>query len=209
MATNPVKSVAELKEPGKSITLGGDNAASSNLIFATIAKEMLGLNINVVRGYVGAAPMFLAMQRGEIDGQIIGFSSVRTGQRDLWSQNAFRPLLQFGRSTRLADFPDVPTGNELTKDPNALALIDFADLQFPSRCRSRRRPASRPTAPRRCKTPSWPCARTRRCSTDAEKLGIEMSPIDGETVLKSIARAAATPNDIIARYNALVGADKN
>ena len=116
MATNPIKSVAELKEPGKSITLGGDNAASSNLIFATIAKEILGLNIKVVRGYVGAAPMFLAMQRGEIDGQIIGFSSVRTGQRDLWSHDAFRPLLQFGRSTRLSDFPDVPTGNELTKD---------------------------------------------------------------------------------------------
>ena len=44
---------------------------------------------------------------------------------------------------------------------------------------------------------------------DAEKLGIEMSPIDGATVLKSIARAAATPRDVIARYNALVGADKN
>jgi tripartite-type tricarboxylate transporter receptor subunit TctC len=82
MATNPITSVAELKEPGKSITLGGDNAASSNLIFATIAKEILGLNIKVVRGYVGAAPMFMAMQSGEIDGQIIGYSSVRTGQRD-------------------------------------------------------------------------------------------------------------------------------
>ena len=44
---------------------------------------------------------------------------------------------------------------------------------------------------------------------DAEKLGIEMSPIDGATVLKSIARAAATPRNVIARYNALVGADKN
>jgi hypothetical protein len=33
--------------------------------------------------------------------------------------------------------------------------------------------------------------------------------IDGETVLKSIAHAAATPRDVIARYNALVGADKN
>ena len=29
------------------------------------------------------------------------------------------------------------------------------------------------------------------------------------TVLKSIAHAAATPRDVIARYNALVGADKN
>ncbi len=98
MATNPIQSVAELKEPGKSITLGGDNSASSNLIFASIAKEILGLNIKIVSGYTGAAPMFLAMQRGEIDGQVVGFSSVRTGQRDLWTHHAFRALAQFGRS---------------------------------------------------------------------------------------------------------------
>ena len=49
----------------------------------------------------------------------------------------------------------------------------------------------------------------RTVRDDAEKLGIEMSPIDGATVLKSIARAAATPRDVIARYNALVGADRN
>ena len=105
MATNSVKSVEDLKKPGRSITLGGDNSASSNLIFATIAKEVLGLNINIVRGYTGAAPMFLAMQRGEIDGQIIGFSSVRTGQRDLWTHHAFRPLMQFGRTKRLRGLP--------------------------------------------------------------------------------------------------------
>ena len=40
---------------------------------------------------------------------------------------------------------------------------------------------------------------------DAEKLGIDMSPIDGAAVLKSIAHAAATPRDVIDRYNALVG----
>lgn len=209
MATNPVKSVDELKGGGKSITLGGDNAASSNLIFATIAKEILGLNIKVVRGYSGAAPMFLAMQRGEVDGQIIGYSSVRTGQRDLWSHHAFRPLLQFGRSTRLEDFPDVPTGNELTKDPRALALLDFANLQFsislpfaaPPGVPADRAKALVDAFMAMCKDPA--------VLDDAEKLGIEMSPIDGETVLKSIARAAATPREVIDRYKALVGSDKN
>ena len=209
MATNPIKSVAELKEPGKSITLGGDNAASSNLIFATIAKEILGLNIKVVRGYVGAAPMFLAMQRGEIDGQIIGFSSVRTGQRDLWSHNAFRPLLQFGRSTRLSDFPDVPTGNELTKDANALALIDFANLQFAISLPFAAPPGIPADRAEALQTAFMAMCNDPAVLADAEKLGIEMSPIDGATVLKSIARAAATPRDVIARYNALVGPGKN
>ena len=51
MATNPIKSVAELKGTNKSISLGGDNAASSNVIYATIAKRSLGLNVKVVTGY--------------------------------------------------------------------------------------------------------------------------------------------------------------
>ena len=98
MADNPVKSVEELKKPGgKPITLGGDNSASSNLIFASIAKEMLGLNINMVRGYIGAAPMFLAMQRGEIDGQVVGYQldphrpARAVGQARVPAADAIRP----------------------------------------------------------------------------------------------------------------------
>jgi tripartite-type tricarboxylate transporter receptor subunit TctC len=210
MAKNPIQSVDELKAPGKaSVTLGGDNAASSNLIFATIAKEVLGLNIKVVRGYTGAAPMFLAMQSGELDGQIIGYSSVRTGQRDLWSHHAFRPLLQFGRSTRLADFPDVPTANELTKDPNALALLDFANSQFAISLPFAAPPGVPADRVAALRTAFMAMCGDQAVLDEAEKLGVEMSPIDGDTVLKSIAHAAATPRDVIARYNALVGLDKN
>ena len=55
-AGNRVKSVDELQAgPACRSTLGADNSASSNLIFAVIAKEMLGLNVNVIRGYTGAA----------------------------------------------------------------------------------------------------------------------------------------------------------
>ena len=71
-ASHPAKTVADLKKPGMSVTLGGDTSASSNLIFALIARDVLGLNVKMVRGYHGAAPMFLAMQRGELDGQMVG-----------------------------------------------------------------------------------------------------------------------------------------
>jgi len=205
MSTSPIQSIDELKQPGKSISLGGDNAASSNVIFARIAKDVLGLNVKVVSGYTGAAPLFLAMQRGEIDGQIVGYSSVRTGQRDLWSRHAFRPLLQFGRVSRLADFPDVPTAHELTKDPNAVALLDFAELQFrislpfaaPPGVPADRATVLQMAFMAMCKDPAVVEA--------AEKLGIDLSPIDGKDVLRSIEHAAATPGEVIARYNALIG----
>jgi tripartite-type tricarboxylate transporter receptor subunit TctC len=205
MATNPIKSVSELKLPGKSITLGGDNAASSNVIYATIAKDILGLNIKVVSGYRGAAPMFLAMQRGEIDGQVVGYSSVRTGQRTLWNQHAFRALMQFGRKTRHPDFADIPTAYELTTDPAARALLEFADVQFyislpfaaPPGVPADRAKALQGAFIAMCKDPGVLAA--------AQKIGIEMSPIDGDMVRNAIAKAAATPRAVIDRYNKLVG----
>ena len=207
-ADHPAKTVADLKTPGMSVALGADNAASSNLIFAVIAKEVLGLNVNVVRGYTGAAPLFLAMQRGELDGQMVGLSSVRTGQRDLWSKKAFRPLMAFGRARRHAEFPDMPIGRELTNDPDALLLIEFAELPFfmalpfaaPPDL-----PADRAAALQRA---FMAMCRDKGFADEAEKLGIDMSPIDGGEILKLLARTAATPKDVIARYNAIGGGRK-
>lgn len=209
MATNPVKSVAELKGSNKSISLGGDNAASSNVIYATIAKQSLGLNVKVVTGYRGAAPMFLAMQRGEIDGQVVGYSSVRTGQRTLWNEHAFRALMQFGRKTRHPDFADIPTAYELTKDPAAQALLNFADLQFYISL-----PFAAPPGIPADRAAALQMAFMAMCKDSAvvaagEKLGIDMSPIDGAAVDGAIAKAAATPHDVIARYNALVGTGRH
>lgn len=205
MANNPIKSLEELKQPGHSITLGGDNSASSNFIFATIAKEILGLNIKVIGGYTGAAPMFLAMQRGEIDGQIVGYSSVRTGQRDLWNRHAFRALMQFGRKSRHPDFADIPTGDELATDPAARALLDFAELQFFISLPFAAPPGVPPDRAKALQTAFMQMCKEPEVIEAAEKLGIDMSPIDALTVQAAVARAAATPRDVIERYNALVG----
>jgi tripartite-type tricarboxylate transporter receptor subunit TctC len=153
--------------------------------------------------------MFLAMQRGEIDGQVVGFSSVRTGQRALWNEHAFRALMQFGRKTRHPNFADVPTAYELTGDPAAQALLNFADLQFfislpfaaPPGLPADRAAALQQAFMAMCKDPAVAAA--------AEKLGIDMSPIDGNAVHAAIAKAAATPRDVIARYNALVGTGRH
>jgi tripartite-type tricarboxylate transporter receptor subunit TctC len=200
-AGHPAMSVADLKSAGLSVALGADNAASSNLIFAVIAREVLALNVKVVRGYTGAAPLFLAMARGEIDGQMVGLSSVRTGQRDLWSRHAFRPLLAFGRATRHVDFPEVPTGRELAGDADALALIEFAELPFFMAL-----PFAAPPEIPPDRADALQTAFTAMCADtgfleEAQKLGIEMSPIAGQQILRLLAETAAMPSDIIARYN--------
>jgi tripartite-type tricarboxylate transporter receptor subunit TctC len=201
---HPARTVADLKVPGIRVVLGADNAASSNLIFALIAKEVLGLNVTVVRGYTGAAPLFLAMQRGELDGQMVGLSSVRTGQRDLWTKGAFRPLLAFGRDRRHPEFPDMPIGRELTSDADARALVEFAELPFFMALPFAAPPDLPPERATALQTAFMAMCRDKRFIAEAEALGIDMSPIDGAAILALLARTAATPVDVIGRYNAIV-----
>jgi tripartite-type tricarboxylate transporter receptor subunit TctC len=206
-AKSPVQSVDELRKPGISVNLGADNSASSNLIFAVIAKEVLGLHVNVIRGYTGAANLFLAMQSGELDGQFVGLSSVKSGQRDLWSKGAFRPLMAFGRTTRHPDFPNIPIGREMTHDPGGLALIEFAELPFFMALPFAAPPGIPADRAKALQTAFMAMARDQEFVAEAEKIGIDMSPIDGDGILKMLAATAATPKDVIARYNA-IGAEK-
>jgi tripartite-type tricarboxylate transporter receptor subunit TctC len=204
-AHHPAQTVGDLSRPGFSAVLGADNSASSNLIFAVIAKEVLGLNISVVRGYTGAAPLFLAMQRGELDGQMVGLSSVRTGQRELWTKGAFRPLMAFGRTTRHPQFADLPIGRELAADADARSLIEFAELPFFMALPF----AAPPDVPRdRAKalqSAFLAMSRDQAFAEEAEKLGIELSSIDAAAILELLARTAATPSRVIARYNTISG----
>jgi tripartite-type tricarboxylate transporter receptor subunit TctC len=200
-ANHPAKTVADLKITRA--VLGADNAASSNLIFAVIAKEVVGLNVSVVRGYTGAAPLFLAMQRGELDGQMVGLSSVRTGQRDLWTKGAFRPLLAFGRDRRHPEFADMPIGRELAGDSDARALIEFAGLPFFMALPFAAPPGLPPDRAEALQTAFMAMCRDKAFVEEAQTLGIDMSPIDGTAILTLLARTAATPRDVIARYNAI------
>jgi tripartite-type tricarboxylate transporter receptor subunit TctC len=200
-ANHPAKTVADLKTTRA--VLGADNAASSNLIFAVIAKEVLGLNVSVVRGYTGAAPLFLAMQRGELDGQMVGLSSVRTGQRDLWTKGAFRPLLAFGRDRRHPEFADMPIGRELAGDSDARALIEFAELPFFMALPFAAPPGLPPDRAEALQTAFMAMCRDKAFVEEAQTIGIDMSAIDGAAILALLARTAATSRDVIARYNAI------
>jgi tripartite-type tricarboxylate transporter receptor subunit TctC len=208
-ADHPAKSIHDIELGGaRKLTLGANNAASSNLIFGIIAKEVLHLNINVVRGYTGAAPLFLAMARKEIDGQLVGMSSVKTGQRDMWDKRAFRTLVQFGRTSRHPEFPDVPTGRELAPSQDMLSLIEFAEIPFfmslpfvaPPGVPADRVKALQDAFMAMCRDPG--------VLDEAAKLGIDMSPITAEQILQLVGRMAATPKDVIARYNLIAG-EKN
>jgi tripartite-type tricarboxylate transporter receptor subunit TctC len=200
-ADHPAKTADDLRKPHIKLRLGGDQPGSTNLSFAYLAKNAVNLNVDIIRGYPGAAPMFLAMQRGELDGQIIGYNSVRAGQPQLWGDKKVRPIIQFARTKRHPDLKDIPTARELTKDPKILALLDFAEMPFfmalpfvaPPGL-----PAERTAALRQA---FMEMVKDKDFLAEAEKLRLDISPIDGAAVDAIVAKAMKTPRDVVDLYS--------
>ncbi len=209
MAQHPAKTFDDLKRPGMVVRLGGDKPGSTNLTFAVLARDLLKLPIQVVRGYNGAAPMFLAMQSGELDGQVIGMGSARGAQPALWSSGQLRPLLQFGRRTRVAEFPEVPAGRELVKDPESASVLEFAEISFfmalpfvaPPEV-----PADRAAA---LQTAFMDMVKDKEFLADAQRAGFSVTPVDAAGVRLLVERMAATPKAAVQRYVDIVEAGRN
>jgi tripartite-type tricarboxylate transporter receptor subunit TctC len=208
-SSSPVRTVEDLRKSGTPIRLGAVSAGSTNLIFAQIARDVLHLNVDIIRGYTGAAPIFLAMRSGELDGQVIGLSSVKSGQRDLWDNHLVRPLVQFGRETRLPELADIPTGRELAPDDDARALIAFAELPFFMALPFVAPPDLPPQRAKLLQDAFAQMVKDTDFIADAQKIGLDVSPIGPDQLVDLFKRSAATSPAVIARYNAILSPQKN
>jgi len=205
-ATFAAKSVADLKPPSTlTARVGTTGAGATNLVFTLIAKDILGLNVQNVRGYRGAADAFLAQQRGELDGQVVGLSSVKVGQPALYKAGFLRPLIAFARTTRFPDYPDVPTGRELATNPKAQAILAFAETPFFMALPVVAPPDLPPERARALQDGFMAMTRDPAFIEEANRMNLEQSPIDGEAVRRLIAQMGATPKDVIAQFNEIVG----
>ena len=198
------RSVDDLRKAGTPTRLGGDGPGSTNLTFAILARDLLKLNVQVIRGYHGAAPMFLAMQSGELDGQIIGLGSVSGAQQTLWNTKQVRPLLQFGRLTRHPQLQDIPTARELVTDPASLAMLEFAEIPFFMALPFVAPPDLPPERAQALRKAFIQMSKDPKFLEDAERSKFEISAIDGSAVQKLVQKMANTPKDVVKRYADLI-----
>jgi tripartite-type tricarboxylate transporter receptor subunit TctC len=201
-ADHAAKTTQDLRGSTK-LRLGGDQPGSTNLAFAYLAKNALGLNVDIVRGYPGAAPMFLAMQRGELDGQIIGYNSVRAGQPALWGEKKLRAILQFARLERHPDLRDIPTARELTTDPKMRALLDFAEMPFFMALPFVAPPGLPADRTKALRDAFMKMVADKEFLAEADKVRLEISPIDGAAVQAIVEKAMKTPRDVVELYSKL------
>lgn len=197
--TAPAKSVADLKLPGGApLVIGSTAEGASSDTVPIMMRDLLGLNIKAISGYTDSAQLFLAMDRGEIDGRTVGLSAVRAIKPEwLLPDGPMRVLVAFGREARHPDLPDVPLGRELTNGPHERRLLDAMELPYR---------ISRPFAA----PPGVPAERARLLQqafiathfdddflADAARLNVDISVVSAAEVMELIRRVSETPRDLL------------
>ncbi len=194
MSTNKINSVKDAQS--STIHMGGVGAGATNTTFAMLARDLLGMKVEVVKGFPGANDIWLGMERGEVDGQTIDVSAIKSSRPALWNEKKVKFLVQFARATRLPYLPDVPTGRELTRNAEDKALLEFAESPF-FMALPYAAPPDIPADRAKILTTAFMAATTsREFLEEIDKVGINPSPIDGEAVRKIVMEAAQTPKPI-------------
>jgi tripartite-type tricarboxylate transporter receptor subunit TctC len=203
-ATHPAKTVEQLQTSAVKTRLGSGRSGSANLLYALVAKEVLKLNFDIVRGYEGNAPIFLAQQRGEVDGLFSDLSAIKVADADAWSKKDVVGVIQFGRKTRSPEVPDVPTARELVKDPDQLAFLEFAEMPF-FIALPVAGPAGIPTDRVKALQDGFMAmAADPAFLEDANRMKYDVDPISGQAVAEAISEAAKASPDVMARFKSLI-----
>jgi tripartite-type tricarboxylate transporter receptor subunit TctC len=203
-----VKTIEDARRAGgPPIILGSTAEGTSSDAMATLLREWLGFNLKVIPGYTDSGVLFLAIERGEVEGRTVGLSSVRANKGDWLKPNGFvRVMVVFGRATRFPEFPDAPTARELAKNVEDRNLIEILEMPYA---------LSRPYAA----PPGVPADRAKALQeafmathkdpaylADAEKVGIEVSPISGAQIMTLIDQIAKTPASQLKRIETMITA---
>jgi tripartite-type tricarboxylate transporter receptor subunit TctC len=203
-----VKTIEEARGAGgPPIILGSTAEGTSSDAMGVLLREWLGFNIKVITGYTDSGVLFLAIERGEVEGRTVGLSSVRANKADWLKPNGFaRVMVVFGRGTRFPDFPDAPTARELAKNAADRNLIEILEMPY-----ALSRPFAAPpdVPPDRARALQQAFMATHKDPAyleEAKKVGIEVSPISGGDIRKLIDQIKNTPPDQIKRIESLITA---
>ena len=158
-----------------------------------LLNQYLGTKMAIVPGYTGRGEVYLAMQRGEVDGWASTVDGLSEGEpARLIAQGKLKVLLHLGWSSP-PEFADVPNLSAYVTRPDVRELFDFFLLPFQAG-----RPLAVPEGvpPKRLAALRTAFARTvadARFITAMKKQGYPIDAIDGAAIEQIVSQLYATP----------------
>jgi tripartite-type tricarboxylate transporter receptor subunit TctC len=207
----PVQSIEAARRPGgPPLVLGGTGEGATDGDVPKILRDALGLNIKQVLGYPDSPSIFLAVERGEVDGRTFDLSSVKAS-KPAWLApgSGYRVLLQFARVSRHPDLPDVPTARELALGDAARELIVFAEAPLLTMARPFAAPPGLPADRAKALQDAFLAAhRDPGFLSEAAKLGIDISPLGADRMRRGIEQLSRSSPATFDYMKKLLAAEK-
>jgi len=120
--TIPVNKLEDART--RELILSASGSASTPAFFARVLAALFDIKVKIIPGYTSQPESFLAMSRGENDGNASPFwSSLKAGFPQWLEEKKVKPLVYYG--TRNSEI-DAPYALDLLQDPEKRAVMEIA-----------------------------------------------------------------------------------
>jgi tripartite-type tricarboxylate transporter receptor subunit TctC len=197
--TSGVRTIEDAMQ--RELILGNTGGGNENVMFPLLLNQTLGTKFKLVRGYKGGGDLALAIQRGEVQGRAITWTTLRADHPD-WVRDKKINVIVLALK-RSQDLPDVPAAVEYLKDEKDRRLYQLLFATFEA---GRPFAVASGTPPDRVaalRNAFAELARDREFLRELALRGGSMEYMSGEEIEQLISSIYATPRDIIDRARAL------
>jgi tripartite-type tricarboxylate transporter receptor subunit TctC len=199
---SPIRTIAAARE--REVVVAAAGATSNTAIVPRVLNTLIGTRFKIVAGYDPGAGLNLALESREVEGICgLSWSTLKASRPDWIRARKLNVILQMALD-KLPELADVPSALDLVADPAARKVLELIlirqemgrPLVAPPGV-----PAERVAALRAAFAATMKDADFR---AEAQRLQLEVDPLDGEAIATLLAGAYAAPRDIVDRAAALV-----
>jgi tripartite-type tricarboxylate transporter receptor subunit TctC len=200
-ASAKVKTVEDLKTTP--LIVGDTGPGTGTRSYPKVMNDLFGFKFKIVSGFRSSADVFLAMERGEVEGICESFDSVKQRKPDWIPKKTVNVLIQAGASSP-PELKGVPNVLDLAKTDDERKTLEYL---YAGQDIGRPFVAPPDLPPERLKMLRDAFAATMKDPAFAEEVKrnkFELEPVGGEELAALINRIYATPKPIIEKVSDLI-----
>ena len=200
--TAGIKTLKEVME--KEVILGGTGIGSSIVIYPTVMNNLLGTKFKIVLGYKSTMEIDIAMERGEVQARTGSYTALVSEHPDWLKDKKVVILAQIG-GKKDPLLPDVPLMTDFAKndeDRQIIQLISSPIALGRPYLTPPQIPADRLAILRKAFDATL---RDKGFLDEAKKMDIDIDPVSGEEITKTVMDTIKAPPAVIAKAKTFMG----
>ena len=200
-STAKVKTADDLRS--HELVLGDTGPGTGTRSYPKVLNDLLGYRFKLVSGFRSSVDVFLAMERGEVDGICESLDSIMQRKPEWIPNKVVNVLLQAGSQSR-PELKDVPNVLTLARNAEEKQVLEFL---YAGQDIGRPFVAPPDLPPERLKMLRDAFNATMKDPefvSDVKRSKLDLEPEDGEHIAALIAKIYATPKPIVERVSNLI-----